>query len=995
MIGEKMNEKKVKMSFSQFASILYPVLGGGMRVAEFTKQLFYQITNFGENDNPIDDLTFPSFKAYYFGTNNISGIAKKINGYVDTNQFYEFLSSFPETVLYNLGDALEIALSMRIKSSETVDLCASIFRDIISDAAMGKRKPAERKKGNPTQQLPIVLTYMNPAVADEHIVLHREEKTREIVQLLCEGKKVLLYGFGGIGKTALARVVYSLSGELFNHIGWVDYQGDIKTSLLSALALHSDIEDPALRWDAISQQLKNDTSKKLLVIDNVISNVAIHQDPLTDKNLQEIASWPHLSVLITSRFQEIPGFGLSIKLDHLSFDACIDLFYFYYEKEELQKKKEERDQYEFARQIVELAGLHSYAIELMARSAKYESLDEYVQKLKKHGFQFPELSFRTEHSNIEAKASEQLRLLFNLQTRYENERKILWDFSVLPQISLSKKEVRDWLDYDENDLDKLVREGWLSFRNGFYMHPLIKETIHLDFADKKAPVEIGDKVIKLLYRDHFFDSNEPVNTSLRKLLVAESVLTYVSFQNEEVAAKINYVVANVCRRHGKVSSAIQYYRQSLAIYEKLATEPHLEKTNKNFYDEQLANVINSLGYQLSYTSSGRSEALSLLKRTLGIRERLVKETVGTPSEKMHESAYATTCDYYGYLLSDFPEWIEEAECYLRKGLSIRQELTKDNRDEYCPLVSWSKDNLGYLLSTIEGREQEAESLLRDALVSRRLLEKKYPGKYLSEVAWTSNNLAILLSLHNNFEEAEKLFRETLKIRKDQEREYHIRYAADLAIACNNLANVLRLKQEFQGETEQLYYQALKLNQEMEAIHPGLFTGEIALSLNNYASFIGNDPNRRSEAQNLNKQSFSLLLSLISDKGKNNRKFYVAWADLVFNYVLIELKTANRFDEVRAHIWDVFDEMKNYIINGDNRYIERYAEVFYEMKKITDKLESDIDEKIRNIRSGSLEFDHRHFFDSHHIYYFQSGAREIRYQNHEATKKLAVSRFCRL
>lgn len=109
-----MENRDIKMTFSQFAAILYPILGEGKKTDEFTQELFYQICDYSEDNNPLDRYSFSSFRSYFFGKNNISGIAKLINGHVDESRFYEFLHTYPSTVIYNLSDALEKALSRTV-----------------------------------------------------------------------------------------------------------------------------------------------------------------------------------------------------------------------------------------------------------------------------------------------------------------------------------------------------------------------------------------------------------------------------------------------------------------------------------------------------------------------------------------------------------------------------------------------------------------------------------------------------------------------------------------------------------------------------------------------------------------------------------------------------------------------------------------------------------------------------------------------------------------
>lgn len=73
------------MVFSNFAQVLYSVLAEGRSFAQFTRNLFLNITDYSDSEeNPIEDAEDGTLKAYYTGKNGISRFAKKINSHLDT-----------------------------------------------------------------------------------------------------------------------------------------------------------------------------------------------------------------------------------------------------------------------------------------------------------------------------------------------------------------------------------------------------------------------------------------------------------------------------------------------------------------------------------------------------------------------------------------------------------------------------------------------------------------------------------------------------------------------------------------------------------------------------------------------------------------------------------------------------------------------------------------------------------------------------------------------
>lgn len=118
--------------------------------------------------------------------------------------------------------------------------------------------------------LPHSLTVSVATLADKQSVIHREHELHDIMHLLTSKEKtaLLLSGFGGIGKTALARMLYAELSDKFDCIGWVEYHKSLKDSLLSSIELYEEIVDQESRWKAISTCLRNNPSKKIIFIDN-------------------------------------------------------------------------------------------------------------------------------------------------------------------------------------------------------------------------------------------------------------------------------------------------------------------------------------------------------------------------------------------------------------------------------------------------------------------------------------------------------------------------------------------------------------------------------------------------------------------------------------------------------------------------------------------------------------------------------------------------------
>lgn len=676
-------------------------------------------------------------------------------------------------------------------------------------------------------KLPHVLTKSGVVHVDEQCIIHREEELSTIESLLKKGQKtILLGGFGGLGKTSLARILYSRLSNNYSSIGWIEYRGNLKKSILGSMELYENVKDQGKRWEMLSKCLKNNLSQKLLFIDNVDRDANQEQNPLEDHLLQDISGWPNMTIVITSRLDEICGYK-SYRIGCLGDDVnrkewCLDLFYFYYSKEEYNKSLQDRSEVDVVYELVELAGYHTYAIELLAKSAKYEaSLECYLAAVRKSGFKFPQLNIFTNHKEAYANAAEQLRRLFDMKTRTDLEKRILWDFAILPNISLSIDEVNDWLEFTVNDLDQLIAESWLLYQKGFYMHPLIKEVILLDLKNGKAPHGTASKLIRYLYnnsKSHFISGREVYTTTIRKLDIAENIIKYVPIQKQAVSAKIYYNVgycffARVRRR----KTSIKYLEKALQIYQ------NLEITRPQRYIEEIAQVSYRLGYIKSATSGHRKESVNLLREALTIRREQEKENPGKYITKV-----AQVCDHLGYVLSDIPAQRKEAEELLQEALDIRIKLVGKNSLDYEANVATTCDNLGWLLAKDDNQSAKAEQLLKEALTIRRKLANITPERHLTEVAWTCHNLGELLSKDNNRRaEAEQFYREALKIRNQMEEKSPGLYTGNVAWTTASLAKLLYMDGNRTTEVIELCREVLELRQKLDSDHLGFFIDDIA------------------------------------------------------------------------------------------------------------------------------------------------------------------------
>lgn len=695
----------------------------------------------------------------------------------------------------------------------------SILMAINAYTSMGKMVNSEYKKED---SLPHNLTKSIVSFANERTVIHRDYELQEIECLLKEKKiALLLSGFGGIGKSALARVLYAKSSDWFDCVGWVEYHKNLKNSFLASMDMNDEIIDQEKRWKLISTQLKNSPSSKIIFIDNVDYDAKQGQNPQNDLCLQEITGWTNVTIVLTSRMKEFHGYQ-TYPIRYIGNDnkieSCADLFYLYYDKNEYNKSPKERRQYDLVKKLIALADYHTYTIELLARSAIYEeNLSVYLEKIEKLGFKFPSLKVSTDYNNDSVTVAEQLRILFNMQSRTRKERQILWDFSVLPEGTiLSHNDVTELLAYSINDLHHLCQEGWLLYESGqgFYIHPLVREVIFLGLKQGKAPYRTLSHLIGLVCNRTLITDSDSQAFILRKLYMIEIAEKYIAFKSEEKLSDFYYCLGTI---------------EFKTAHKKLTSIAYLEKA---LLHSNNLNLIANIRYQLGYVKSATHQYREMAKEDLLIALEIWE------SFESCEYEIAMVYDHLGYILMDSKLTYNDSEKYLKKAMCLRKAFVESSPTEKnLRAYATTCDNLGYLLYKSSNEINESWSLLEEALsIRERLYESS--NQYAAEVAWTYFNLGQLLSKNSQYyDKAETYLRKSLDIRRILENLHPQMYTTNIVFTLISLAKIVSKDIKRHNEAKQMIDEAIALKSGIELNYVGFFPDEVEADIQALSAFL--------------------------------------------------------------------------------------------------------------------------------------------------------------
>ena len=126
------------MVFKDFVQTLYSVSGAGSSTHAFTRTLFDVIVT-EEGQDILSVYSDNTYKAYYNGNTQITQLAKKINVYIEPEEFCTYVEGFSDAVVQNLCDCFANHIA-GINPHNAGEKLAALFVSIITKAALTKKK---------------------------------------------------------------------------------------------------------------------------------------------------------------------------------------------------------------------------------------------------------------------------------------------------------------------------------------------------------------------------------------------------------------------------------------------------------------------------------------------------------------------------------------------------------------------------------------------------------------------------------------------------------------------------------------------------------------------------------------------------------------------------------------------------------------------------------------------------------------------------------------
>lgn len=672
--------------------------------------------------------------------------------------------------------------------------------------------------------VPHLLT-VSPAKTTKHGFLHRQEERDTLTRLITSGDKpVILNGLGGIGKTALARDVYHSRKDAYRHAAWINYDKNLQDSLCGQLNLYLEEKDSRQRFLKIQNFLAN-TSDMLLIVDNLNKTAA--EDP----GLRLLSSLD-AHILVTSRQLEMDGFEI-YSIGFLDEDSCIDIFFNYYKLDRDRRQEKE------ARELVRLAQNHTLLVELLAKAAytaAYDDLAEYLKALREKEDLCPlnSLKIAAGHTLQEQTISEHLSRLFDFSSAAIEQQRILTFFSVIPDL-LIPAEVKTWMDFDINALERLCRLGWIQKAGKhFQMADIIRQTIRLqkpDLADADFLKVIEHILLPCLLEMEHLPPHTYIRLRISDIYIhrvcngtepkRDAVIYLFAGTAHDAAgnypAAVKYLaeavrISKTCYKHNSIDMACFYnafavalahkgeYNASLKYFLKTA---NIRRKNLGKWDDSVATVYTSLA-AVCQTTGDYKTAASYDKQALEIRTKLR----GADSPEAAESYTNTGTDYYN------SGKYNEASASYRKALTIYE---KSYGTKHLLTLECYKNITNVYIQT--GDYASALEHIEKALEILESMEMQNHPR----AATFYNSAAIV---YNRINEIDKSIQYHMKAISIRERALGSRHP-DLALSYQNLAVTLLIKGDCRDALDYLLKGAAVYEEKL-----GKVTNEKVLIYNN-------------------------------------------------------------------------------------------------------------------------------------------------------------------
>ena len=651
---------------------------------------------------------------------------------------------------------------------EALALINQLLRRLLSsDPASRYQSAEELLYGRDAPSVEAVLNLLRPAknrlgldlsTLPQGEFVGREAECKQIKALLAAGQKpVILWGFGGMGKTELS-IEYSRryreSGQ--GNVFFVRFAGSFRDTLIGPVAdafsgynKNDPPQTPEEIQQKVLQMLGEYSRDDLLIIDNV-DHPSQNFDHLTaEESYKKLLALP-IRLLLTTRTEQEGQVQVSV-LAKAELRTIMRRFY--------AAPDEVLDA------LIDTVNGHTLAVELMARMLKADrrmTADTLLARLNTAGGLNREKDVRISSQKDRTRAGfgekeriyEHLRILFDCSSLDSSEQMLLRHGFLIPDMGMDSALFLDCEPGDAAEpLDKLIELGWLQESQGetriLTMHPLVREVV---WGELKPDGENCEAFLDALW--HQYDPNGTYSAPKLEQMAetfarAAEILPLEPAERAFWESKSGYLF----RKLGNYHKALDLYQKALVIQEKALSSDHPDLA-------------------ASYTGIGTAweklgdyfKALTFFQKALTIQKRALP---------LNHSDLATCYNNVGAAWGELGDHRKQL-VYYQKSLSIWETVSPP---DYLNLAA-SYNNTATAYGQLGKHRRELYYLQKALAIWKKIFSPDHPN-----LAISYNNIATACYSLGAYQPALRFYQKSITI---QEKVLPLTHP-DLAASYNNVA----------------------------------------------------------------------------------------------------------------------------------------------------------------------------------------------------------------
>lgn len=639
------------------------------------------------------------------------------------------------------------------------------------------------------KEIPKILTA--PPLKNELIIGRQDELKKIDLQISGRTSVVLVNGIGGIGKSTIAEEYWEATKDQYTHMAWISAQeGDLRLSLLSNLTVPLKLEDEFAQISSNETKLcklrirLNELSRNpcLIVIDNANSLEELNNH----KGWLDQLGW---HILITSR--SAPDSYKLLEVEELQMPQCKEMFLRYYQEERRAIDFEEDSALDA---LLNKADRHTLMVEILAKVGRVRKIEilELLRDWENLELKTLSLQFKvtTNHRRFAGMEGEErllqhmLALLrpLDLEEPFQN---ILRCFSLFPTYGVGMPTLGHLFSVSnenqiqfEEDLIRLVKDGWLQGRNGnFKMHPLIQKLVIEHLQPNSDSCEQLLECLQKRLELHLNEAHQWVDIA--------SIISSKCSGDSKTLALLHGRISERTSEIGREDLCIQHLKKAIDQFDKVGDL------------ENYGRALSRLGDK--YQEFGiYTEALVLFEKRLKLAESL---TLQYSTEIGYKNGLAISYCKLGDLYHKMGNSSEELR-YYEKYRSIVFDLEKEN-----PEANEFKENLAIAYSKLgdynsqTGELKKAQDFYEKSLTLIQFLFNKETSeeKILNSLAACFSKLGDLNYDLEYYKKAEEFYIESYELAKLllEQSPHNESFKNNFAIICEKLGDLFLTTNDYE------------------------------------------------------------------------------------------------------------------------------------------------------------------------------------------------------